>query len=717
VDFVNNSQIYTPAQIDECLQRLENVSLVRTKNNRALLYNAPCSFDIETSSFYMDRNGKTYEKNDKKETRQKVAIMYEWTLGINGAVIIGRKWDDFIHTINHISKKLKLNDKKRLIIYVHNLSYEFQFIRKRFTWTKVFAVDIRKPVYAITDNGIEFRDSYILSGYSLAKLGDELQKYPVKKMTGDLDYSKIRHAETPLTDKEIKYCENDVRVVMSFIQEKIEQDGNIGKIPLTKTSYVRQFCKNACLYIPGVPHKKPESINKYRRYRELMNILQLTPDEYRQCKRAFQGGFTHCNALYSGKVMCDVASYDFTSSYPTVMVAEMFPMSRGKKIEVHNKKEFENYLKYYCCMFDIELTNVKPKVFYENPLSLSRCYGIENPITNNGRVVYADKLRTTVTEQDFFILRDFYEWDKMGIADFRIYHKGYLPTDFVKAILKLYEDKTTLKGVKGKEVEYLAGKAMLNACYGMAVTDIVRDENVYIDDWSLKPADILAQVKKYNHSKNRFLFYPWGIWVTAYARRNLFTGIKEFKTDYIYSDTDSIKVINYNKHKNYIDCYNKNIEKKLYMACKHHGIDFNKVKPKTIQGKEKLLGVWDFEGIYKRFKSIGAKRYLVENQDGSISMTVSGVNKKVALPYLLEKYGKDELFKKFNHGLSIPAEYTGKNTHTYIDTERQGLVKDYKGQYLEFDELSSVHLEGASFEMSLSRMYLDYLKGIRQHEK
>ena len=44
-----------------------------------------------------------------EKKRVKKWPLYEWTLGINGAVIIGRKWDDFIHTINHISKKLKLN--------------------------------------------------------------------------------------------------------------------------------------------------------------------------------------------------------------------------------------------------------------------------------------------------------------------------------------------------------------------------------------------------------------------------------------------------------------------------------------------------------------------------------------------------------------------------------------------------------------------------------
>lgn len=704
--FSNEGEILGPTEksIDVLLDNLSDIKLVRLK--KSMLYNCPCSFDIETSSFYLGLDGKTYKTDDEKHTRKKCAIMYAWALGLNGNdIIIGRTWDEFLYVINTISKKLKLNDKKRLVIYVHNLSYEFQFMRKYFEWSKVFSVDVRKPIYAITDNGIEFRDSYILSSYNLAKLGDELQKYSVKKMVGDLDYSLIRHSETPMTQKELHYLENDIRVVMSYIQEKIENEGNIGKIPYTNTGYVRRFCKDKCLYADG-KHKKNN--NQYIRYRNLMKNLTLSANEYRQAKRAFQGGFTHCSPYYSGKTLCDVASYDFTSSYPTVMIAELFPMSQGTKVHPKSFKEIDNYIKYYCCMFDVEIIGLTPKVYFENPISLSRCYNVENPIVNNGRVVSADKLRTTLTEQDYLILKDYYTWDKFLIADFRIYKKGYLPTPFIKSILELYQNKTKLKGVKGKEVEYLKSKGMVNSCYGMAVTDIVRDENAYIEDWEVIEADVEEQIYNYNNSKTRFLYYLWGVWVTAYARRNLFSGISEFKTDYVYSDTDSIKVLNYKKHEKYIQDYNNSIIKKLKMACDFHKINYSFIAPTTIKGIKKPLGVWDFEGIYKRFKSLGAKRYLVETEDG-INMTVAGVNKKTAVPYLIDRY-KDKVFENFSNGLTIPNEYTGKNTHTYIDDTREGLVKDYKGKYLRFKELSAVHLENASFTMSLAQPYIEYLK-------
>lgn len=704
IDFVTESKIYNPDEIKEVIKlSLDDEMLIRT-NKRIDYYNAPCSFDIETTSFY--RLSSQLEK-------EKCAIMYEWTLGLNGRVIIGRGWKDFIDCIKIISDELKLFPQtKRLIIYVHNLSYEFQFICKRFEWFKIFAIDQRKPIYAITTDGIEFRDSYLLSGYALAKLGDELRKYPVSKMVGDLDYSLMRHEKTELTDKELKYCENDVRVVMSYIKERIEADGNITKIPLTKTGYVRKYCRDSCLYEGSHKH----NTQKFLTYRKLMQSLTLTPDEYKQAKRAFMGGFTHASALHSSRLEYKVGSIDFTSSYPYVMLSEKFPMSRGRIIKLQSKEEFEKYLRLYCCMFDIKFYNIEATSLIENPISVSRCPLVKKPIINNGRIVRADELATTITEQDYMIYSKFYKWEHCEIHNFRVYQKQYLPTDFVKSIIKLYKDKTTLKGVVGQEDAYLQGKSMLNACYGMAVTDICRDENLFENcTWSRGKPTLEEEILKYNKSKRRFLFYPWGVWVTAYARKNLFTGIYEFGEDYLYADTDSIKAMNMDKHQDYIDKYNANVKRKLELACEYHGIDISEVEPKTIKGVPKLIGVWDYEGTYDKFKTLGAKRYMVE-EDGVISMTVSGVNKKKALPYLVDKYG-DKIFEAFEDDLFVPAPYSGKMTHTYIDTERHGILVDWNGVSCEYQEFSAVHLENADYKMSLAENYLEYLKGVQQHEK
>lgn len=701
-NFLKQKKFYNPEDIEYIVKRCsKDLQLVKTGRKKRY-YNVPTAFDIETTSFY--------------QYGEKCAIMYEWSFCFDGLCIVGRTWDQFTTMCDKLVELLDLGPYKSLIIYVHNLAYEFQFIRKRFNWDKVFALKSRTPIYGITDDGIEFRCSLILSGYSLAKVGDNLMKYKVSKMVGDLDYAKLRHSKTHLTKKELGYCINDVKVVAAYIQEQIEQNKSISKIPLTKTGFVRRFCRSYCL---------PDHNKKTRcRYSDMVKGLTLDPEEYMQLKRAFQGGFTHAGTFYSGTLQHDVTSFDFTSSYPTVMLSEKYPMSRAERVQIKTRDDLVKNLKLYCCLFDVTFYNLKPKIIAENYISISRCFGqTKDPVINNGRVVSAKKLTTTLTEQDYFIIKRFYTWDKMKVFNFKRYKKDYLPSEFMLAILKLYGNKTKLKGVDGKEAEYMHSKEMLNSCYGMAVTDIVRDEITYTDDWQEEKPDLYVALDRYNKSRARFLFYPWGVWVTAYARKNLFTGILACQEDYIYSDTDSIKVLNGNSHMEYINGYNDEITKKLRLSMTAHKLDPELTAPKTIKGVKKPLGVWDFDGFYSEFKTLGAKRYAVRYADdkingsaaGKYSITVSGLNKKVCVPYLLKEYG-DKFFDAFTDDLYVPSDYTGKMTHTYIDDERRGILTDYKGVTTEYDELSAVHLEKSDYSLSLMQEYLEYLRNVQEDE-
>lgn len=144
-------------------------------------------------------------------------------------------------------------------------------------------------------------------------------------------------------------------------------------------------------------------------------------------------------------------------------------------------------------------------------------------------------------------------------------------------------------------------------------------------------------------------------------------------------------------------------------------------EPETIKGITKSLGVWDFEGTYTRFKTLGAKRYMVQEPNAlkangrayDFSLTVSGVNKKAAIPYLMEKYGANGIFDAFTNYLDIPPQATGKNIHTYIDYEISGEITDYKGNTAQYNERTGVHLEPTGYSLSLSVMYLNYLRGIK----
>lgn len=742
------TNFYKPCDIEYVISQLKPHLQVITSRKKIKYYNIPCAFDLEASSFY-------------NEYGEKVGLMYEWTFGIYGYIIIGRTWKEFENMINTLTKLLRLSDAKRLIIYVHNLEYDFQFLQSHLEWRKVFAIKPRQPLYAVTDGGIEFRCSYKLSGYSLNNLAKQIRCYKIDKLIGNVDHRKVRHQKTELTDEEIAYCINDVKIVMLYIYERIIQDGNIAQIPLTKTGYVRKYCRKQCL-------NWGDYWNQY--YKDMISSLTLEQTEYLQLKRAFQGGFTHANALKANKVIHDVTSFDITSSYPCVMVTEEFPMSQCEYFSGKNLTQeiFEESIKHYCCIFDIELTNLRTKIPQECYISSSRCRptieslftlgilkpkkekekgkkkgrkkrkatwetapftdfnqsesSLSNAVVMNGRIRSCDLICTTITNIDYEIIRRCYDFDKpFKVYNLRRYRKSRLPREFVESILKLYNDKTILKDVEGREVEYAYSKELLNSCFGMTCTDIIRPIIVYenVDkEWKdSKIPDIQVEIDKYNRDPFRFMFYPWGVWVTAYARRNLFYAILECGNDYIYSDTDSVKIINAGSHLDFINKYNNYVREKGMKAMQDYGLDTSLIEPKTKKGIKKCLGQWNFDGHYSHFKTLGAKRYLVkysndtrnkENKRGKYEMTVAGMDKEKAVKYMLEKY-KDKIFDYFNTELVIPAESSGSLTHTYIDEQRSGFVTDYKGETRKYTELTGMHMEDSKHSLKDTANFIKYL--------
>ena len=662
--------------------------------------NIESSFDIETTSTYVGED--------------KFAFMYLWGFGIGNDgenLYYGRTWEDLTIFLNNLSNELGLHENRVLVCYVHNLAYEFQFMRKYFKWLEVFSVDDRKPLKALSTLGIEFRDSYILSGFSLEHTAKNLQKHKVEKLVGDLDYSKVRHTETEITDLELKYLENDVIIVLNYINEQLDIYGKITKIPLTNTGRVREFVKDNCYYTKGKTKYK-SSKGKRSNYREIMENLTLEVDEYQKLKMAFMGGFTHANAYYTGKTLENVHSVDFTSSYPAVILSERFPMGKGFKPTKEEilKNGYDYYLENFNCLVGVVFTNLENKFAHESYLSESKCKIKGEKLIDNGRVFSADVVSSMITEVDLWIMKKVYSYDSLHIKDLTVYPKGYLPKPIIESVLDLYQDKTTLKGVSGSEVEYMLSKGMLNSVYGMMVTDIVKDNVTYEDDWGVELVNPDEEIENYNDKMSRFLYYPWGVWVTAYARRNLWLGILSLKDDYIYSDTDSVKFFNYEKHKPFFRGYNEWVEQKQIATLNYYNIDTELLYPKTIQGEVKVTGLWDYEGNYSRFKTLGAKRYLVE-EDGELYLTVAGLSKRNGIEYMKEMAGSNsKVFELFTDELMIPADRTGKSTHTYIDSEKEYSVTDYLGKTLTVNAKSGVHLEEVEYSLNISDLYIRFFK-------
>lgn len=662
--------------------------------------NIESAFDIETTSEY--------------QQGEKVAYMYIWQFGIgmNEPVYYGRTWDEFLELTSLLQVTYGLHVDRRIVIYVHNLSYEFQFIKHLFNWESIFAMARGSVLKAVADCGIEFRCSMKLSGSSLANMARNLiGEYACKKMEGDLDYSLVRHHKTPLTEKEMGYCENDIIVVRNYIAKEIKHAKGIHKIEMTNTGRVRTRIKKAFLW-GGAETERKASQGVKQRASELIKSMTMDVETYKQCKNTFQGGFTHSNPKMTWVTHENVSSFDLTSSYPTVMCAERFPMGSPVSFKLNSVDEVKKLMVDNCIMFQAHFKGLKNKLGFESYLSVHKCSVKGDFINANGRIFEADELITYMTDIDLMIAEHVYTWESVEFTMAKAFRKGYLPRAIIFEILDMYKDKTELKGVVGREDDYMLSKGMLNSTYGMCVTDPVKDEHTFInDEWECEPANIEEKLEKYNKSRNRALYYPWGIWVTAYARRNLWQAILNIKDDYIYSDTDSVKFLNIEKHLPFFEFYNKCINEKLNVMCEHLQIDKKMLCPETIKGEKAPLGVWDFEGTYTRFKTLGAKRYLVET-NGKYQITVAGLSKQNGLEYMKEKAGDNPnaIFALFNDGLFIPADRTGKMTHTNVEGEKRFISTDYLGESANVTTLSGMHLEPASFDMSMTEDFKWFLQ-------
>lgn len=666
--------------------------------NRTYYYNLPCAFDIETTNI-----------NDDPKNR--MAFPYHMQLMIGSTFITCRTIEQLGQVFSKLQQNYSLNSKYRLIMYVHNLPFEFQFIRCYFHFTDCLSKSQRQVYKVFFDQfGIEMRDSYVLSGMSLAKTAENLTEHTISKLKGDLDYRPVRFPSTKLTDAELAYCYNDVKIICCYIEEQMKYYGNITKIPLTNTGRVRRHVRTHCL------HAEKKNGKKICPYKDIIRQLTLEADEYAYLLDAFLGGYTHANAMYSTKLLKDVHSIDFTSSYPTVMMSEKYPMSKGVFIDNLNITSYDDFVTYLndrLAVVMVEFTGLetRPEV-PDDYLSDSRVYESKGKIIqNNGRIHKAEHIVEFLTNIDLEMAVKAYSFTSIRIMSGWFYYKNYLPKEFIESVLEFYVDKTTLKGVKGKEAEYLLKKGMLNSCYGMCVTDICKDEEkcTFESGWKTEKANVDKKIDEYNKDPNRFLSYAWGVFITAYARRNLFTGIMSMGKDYVYCDTDSIKFLNMDAHKAYIDDYNRNIIRKCTECLNYRGLDPAMLAPKNQKGEVKQIGIWDYEGRYDYFKTLGCKRYLTY-KDGEFDLTCAGLPTKAGLNALLAD-GTDvqQVFGKFNQEFEVPAPDAGKLGHAYIDKSFEYSGIDKYGNYDRITYRSCCVLFDISFTVTFAELYQLYL--------
>lgn len=688
-----------------------------TGKRKRMYFDIAASFDIETTSFYDDEGNKQ-------------ALMYVWQFCIieprtrQPFVIVGRTWKEFL-TLMQIIKQTFEKAHTYFPIYVHNLAFEFSFLEPilRKIIDEVFATRAHTPIY-FRVSGIEFRCSYFLSGMGLQYLPTER-----KKLVGDLDYDKSRHALTPLTDEEMAYCLQDVLVLSEYIQQKLDQHGRIIDIPLTKTGYVRKGLIDYCIGDDYVSDKKEAYIKQIRG-------LEITPKEYVVLREAYMGGHTATSPWYHGRTVDNVTCYDFTSSYPAVMCyCDDFPISKRGERKKLCEEDYRTLMKQgYALISKITFRNIRVKKDEIDAwISEYKAHDVEyfdknDKKINNGKITRAKKLTLFCTEVDIKVYEMFYDWDSFEAEHVFIYDKGYLPREVILYTLELYRDKTTLKGVEGQELYYTLRKELLNSLYGCSVTDPCKPEIIYKNgEWTTEKQTekkLIEKVDKYNVNIEKgkvAMPYHFGVYISALARYNLALGIYAAgKRDlWCYADTDSIYCTKAEKLLDFITAYNDNVVNRLKKMSDYYNIPEELWRPKTVKGEEKILGVWDFDGHSKHFKALGAKRYIKWTDDDKLKITIAGLSKKNGAEYMVEQWGKDgkcteQIFEHFENSLEIPKGRTGKLTHSIITYTSKGTLIDYEGTPCKYRAMGGTHLEPCGFSLSLDAMYLSYLLGIKE---
>ena len=583
------------------------------------------TFDIETTTI---DNG----------TDTPYGFMYHWQMDVGGYVVTGRHWEEWVKFMLKLADIFKTDDTRNFVVYIHNEAFEFQFIRDflntYFDGFHVFASQRRKPIYVTTGNGIQFRCSYKLTNMSLEKAVQNELGVVHCKAAGDLDYRVIRTADTPLDDTEFGYCVSDVVCLYELIERRlINEHDNLESIPMTSTGYVRRDCRNSC--------RKDED------YREEFLKQEMTESVYTLLMEAGRGGNTHANRYMSGRVWHDVDSFDVASSYPAQMFLRKFPVSKFTPYgEIESMTELDGLLSEYACLFRVIFTGLEVRDNIGMPyIAISKATARSKHVTlDNGRVLSVinredrenDRgyIALTLTDIDFEIIKEQYTWDDMSISDFHIATYGYLPEALLSQVMAYFRTKTELKD-KIKEAEergdeeeaanlaylYAKSKNRLNGIFGMCYTNPVHNVISINEDgeWIEDAPEIADALKKYWKSRNSFLVYAWGVWITAWARRHLedlFNALGQDKV--IYGDTDSGKAVDVDISK--IDALNAKV---MVLADKRGAYcDYN--------GTRYYMGVYEHENKIPiaKFKTLGAKKYVYEDEKG-LHVTISGVNKKL----------------------------------------------------------------------------------------
>lgn len=640
------------------ISKMRRFKFATNKTHECGFINMPCAFDIETTSLYYLNNEWTvfnYDlDNDEYENVPMYSLCWVWMFGfinpIDGEYEVYR--GDTIEEFGRFLTNIIDIVGRDLIIFIHNASFEFQYLRNVFPNMSVFSRKSRKVIYftiPIGDNIIEFRCTYTLTNSSLEIMTAQNDLY--KKAVGDLDYDVFRlpGAYDNLTDKEKGYCESDILSMLEWLQKKVKTyQGRYDRIPLTQTGCMRKEMRKA--------------MAKEYKYKEDSRKLVPFCGEYLDIVPCFSGGQTGENYLWHGEIMDNLESWDLVSAYIWQIISQKYPTTHFCRWRCADLNDAPKNMLWVASVTFYNIVNTQ----YFPYISVHKCSMQKRLMGDNGKLMFADEVTITITNVDWDIIKLSYNIGEIKVNWMRAAKCDYLNNIYRLKVLEFFSKKETLKKYSyhgspnfdyQKNEEFMRSKEYLNSTYGANVTNLVCDEILFINNqWDV---DLLTPVKVKAilddmRSKPQLFRYTTGLFIPLYNKHGLMTTLYQIGRDAVYIDTDSIKCPEgYNA---VFEAYNARVEEE---ARRISDDATNPITYDMLCPNGRLLGTFEMEGKIDKFTSYGSKKYCCQYGD-KIEITVAGLGKKAAEGTITD-------IREFKKGRKWGYKESGRMTAYYLD--------------------------------------------------
>ena len=557
---------------------------------------------------------------------------------------------------------------------------------------------------------LEFWDTLKVAQTSLEKAHKFVEMDEMYyKLNTEYNYDKVRSNGHILDALELEYLYNDLYATKKLVEDfyyatLLTFQGKEKTIYLndnlktsasiafnTAIAYTFSNGENEITDIKGAR----ENFNEHFEIDKRIELKQEIKDMERL---SYRGGWTHANLKHINKIVeKQGVSIDKNSSYPAQMCYGLLPY--GAPIEFNSIKDMKEYMKENELTMDDHVFIINTGFDYVRPKSEK--YDLEviqlgsvnatmefkkmsfehgGKVVQNGNTFinrnYWDEdnkiqiykkgceeianYNFTITNVEYDFLNKYYEFGYHGEIDFiddEITFEG-LRTGKVllykaeRGILREYIEELYLmkdevkrrinKGEKGLDALYSSIKVLLNSLYGKFGSKVRKTlDNLFLNDEGIFSWDIGCK-KELRENGNEIdlleydseeYYVPFASFVTANARVEIQTMVIEAigVENFLYTDTDSI--------------YCSLTKEQLIEALKKINYE--------LDGYE--LGKWDLEHEFNKFKSLGAKKYMLyDTKIEKICVACAGVPKKAQS--ILAKQG----FDKFYLGKAIEGKLQSK---------------------------------------------------------